>query len=229
MSRRARLSVAGIPWHIIQRGNNRSACFYSEEDYLFYLEQLLQQSRMFGCAIHAYCLMTNHVHILLTPETTDSAAQMMKNLGQRFVQYINRTYRRSGTLWEGRFKSCLAQSENYALTCYRYIELNPVRANIVRHPKDYPWSSFSINGKGQHSNLVTPHSSYLALGETKSERLTTYSRLVDYPLEERVIKRLRDATNGNYAFGDNRFEIEIEQALQRRVTPAKAGRPRKGI
>ena len=114
MPRRARLSVAGVPWQIMQRGNNRSACFYCEEDYLFYLEQLLQQSKKFECAIHAYCLMTNHVPILLTPAATGSASPMMKNLGQRFVLLINCTYRRSGTLWEGRFKSCLVQSENYA-------------------------------------------------------------------------------------------------------------------
>ena len=228
MPRRARLAIAGIPWHIIQRGNNRSACFFAEEDYLFYLEQLQQQSDKFGCAIHAYCLMTNHVHILLTPETIDSASLMMKNLGQRFVQYINRTYRRSGTLWEGRFKSCLTQSENYALTCYCYIELNPVRANMVSHPEAYPWSSFHINGIGLGSTLITHHSSYLALGETNYERLKTYTKLFDFPIEESALKQLRDATNGNYAFGNDRFQTEIEHALQRRATPAHAGRPRKG-
>jgi putative transposase len=227
MPRRARLSIAGIPWHIIQRGNNRSACFYSEENYLFYLEQLHQQSEKFGCAIHAYCLMTNHVHILLTPESTDSVSLMMKNLGQRFVQYINRTYCRSGTLWEGRFKSCLVQSENYALTCYRYIELNPVRAKMVCNPQDYPWSSFAINGNGKRSSLIAPHSSYLALGETASERLIAYARLFDNPIKESVLKRLRDATNGNFALGDDLFKLKVEQVLQRRVTRARAGRPRK--
>ncbi len=139
MPRRARLSVPGIPWHIIQRGNNRSACFYSDEDYQFYLELLKDLSEKFSCDIHAYVLMTNHVHLLLTPGKKDSAALLMKNLGQRYVQYINHTYRRSGTLWEGRFRSCLTQSEDYVLACYRYIELNPVRADMVAHPRDYPW------------------------------------------------------------------------------------------
>ena len=121
MPRRARLSVAGVPWHIIQRGNNRAVCFHAEEDYRRYLDDLAEQSRRFGCAIHAYVLMTNHVHLLLTPQKTDSAGQMMKHLGQRYVQYVNRVYRRSGTLWEGRFRSCLTQSEDYVLACYRYI------------------------------------------------------------------------------------------------------------
>ncbi len=128
MPRRARLAIAGIPWHIIQRGNNRSACFYDDVDYRKYLDLLEEQAHKHGCLVHAYALMTNHVHLLVTPERKDSAALMMKNLGQRYVQYINRTYCRSGTLWEGRFRSCLAQSEAYVLACYRYIELNPVRA-----------------------------------------------------------------------------------------------------
>ena len=142
MPRRARISMPGIPWHIIQRGNNRSACFYAEEDYRLYLDHLKEQADKYGCAVHAYVLMTNHVHLLLTPEKENSAALLMKNLGQRYVQYINRTYRRSGTLWEGRFRSCLTQTEDYVLACYRYIELNPVRANMVNHPRAYPWSSY---------------------------------------------------------------------------------------
>jgi len=149
MPRRPRLSIACISWHIIQRGNNRSACFYTEEDYRRYLDTLADQSRRFGCAIHAYVLMTNHVHLLLTPARPDSASLMMKHLAQRYVQYVNRTYRRSGTLWEGRFRSCLTQSEDYVLDCYRYIELNPVRASMVRHPRDYRWSSFHANGDGR--------------------------------------------------------------------------------
>ena len=137
MLRRARLAIAGIPWHIIQRGNNRSACFYTDEDYHYYLETLAEQAEKFECAVHAYCLMTNHVHLLLTPGEQNSAALLMKHLGQRYIQYINRTYRRTGTLWEGRFRSCLAQSDTYVLTCYRYIELNPVRASMVSNPADY--------------------------------------------------------------------------------------------
>ena len=141
MPRRARLRFAGVPLHIIQRGNNRTACFFAEQDYRFYLHDLGELARRFECGVHAYALMTNHVHLLITPSATDSASLLMKHLGQRYVQYVNRVYRRSGTLWEGRFKSSLVQRQSYVLKCQRYIELNPVRAGMVPHPRDYPWSS----------------------------------------------------------------------------------------
>ena len=130
MPRRARIAVAGVSWHTIQRGNNRSACFYTESDKLYFLSTLAEQSLKWRCEVHAYVLMTNHFHLLLTPHYRESAANMMKHLGRRYVQYVNRTYRRSGTLWEGRYRSCLAQEEVYVLTCQRYIELNSVRANM---------------------------------------------------------------------------------------------------
>ncbi|MGD8312577.1 MAG: transposase [Gammaproteobacteria bacterium] len=225
MPRRARLTIPGIPWHIIQRGNNRSACFYSDEDYLFYLSTLEEQARKYGCAIHAYCLMTNHVHLLITPERTESAGQVMKHLGQRYVQYINRTCRRSGTLWEGRFRSCLVQEENYLLTCYRYIELNPVRANMVDHPADYRWSSYRFNGQGSADTRLTPHLLYQALGSTIDERCKHYRELFRHHLEPGLVDEIRQATNGNYALGNSRFTREIETKLQRRVIPGNPGRP----
>lgn len=226
MPRRARLSIPGIPWHIIQRGNNRSVCFYAEEDYRFYLEHLDDLARRFGCAIHAYVLMTNHVHLLLTPQRTDSAAQLMKRLGQRYVQYVNRSYRRSGTLWEGRFRSCLAQSEDYVLSCYRYIELNPVRAGMVVQAKDYRWSSHAANGWGRGDTLVEAHREYLRLGRTDGERKIAYRELFKAHMEPELLAKIRTATNGNYALGDDRFQREIARALGRRTTPGRAGRPR---
>jgi len=225
MPRRARLVVTGIPWHIIQRGNNRSACFFADDDYYFYLSTLDEQARKVGCLIHAYVLMTNHVHLLLTPSRENSAALLMKNLGQRYVQYINRRYRRSGTLWEGRFKSCLTQSEIYVLTCYRYIELNPVRAGMVPRPGDYEWSSYLSNGEGRKSLLLTPHSEYLSLGSDKSTRLVAYRDLFHSHVEPEEIKAIRQATNGNFALGDTRFQEEIAGMLKRRATPGKCGRP----
>lgn len=228
MSRRARLSVAGIPWHIIQRGNNRAVCFHAEEDYRRYLDDLAEQSRRFGCTIHAYVLMTNHAHLLLTPHKTDSAGQMMKHLGQRYVQYVNRVYRRSGTLWEGRFRSCLTQSEEYVLACYQYIEMNPVRAGMVRHPRDYRWSSFHANGDGRKDSLVTPHEEYLGLARNDDERRASYRALSKAPLDPEVVARIRSATNGNVVLGSKRFEDQIAKLLKRRVTRGKAGRPRRG-
>lgn len=225
MPRRPRLSVPGIPWHIIQRGNNRSACFYAEEDYRRYLDILAEQSRRFGCAIHAYVLMTNHVHLLLTPEKTDSAGMMMKHLGQRYVQYVNRTYRRSGTLWEGRFRSCLTQTEDYVLACHRYIELNPVRAAMAHHPRDYRWTSFHTNGDGLKDDLITPHDQYLRLAGALEERQQAYQALFKAHLDPVLIGQIRSATNGNYVLGNKRFEEQIARMLKQRVTPSKAGRP----
>ena len=225
MPRRARLSVAGIPWHIIQRGNNRAVCFHAEEDYRRYLDVLAEQASRFGCAIHAYVLMSNHVHLLLTPQRTDSAGQMMKNLGQRYVQYVNRAYRRSGTLWEGRFRSCLTQSEDYVLACYRYIELNPVRAGMVRHPRDYRWSSFHANGEGKQDALLTPHEQYLSLARNPPTRREAYRALFKAQLDSEVISQIRLATNGNVVLGGKPFEQQIAKMLKRRVTRGKAGRP----
>lgn len=227
MPRRARLAVPGIAWHIIQRGNNRSACFFAEQDYQRYLSILRDQAEQCGCAIHAYVLMNNHVHLLLTPAEEDSAAQLMKQLGQRYVQYVNRCYRRTGTLWEGRFRSCLTQNEDYVLACYRYIELNPVRARMVSHPRDYRWSSFHANGDGKlhASTMLTPHTEYLRLGHTKQTRQQVYCALFQTPLQSERINEIRDATNGNFVLGNKRFQQQIASILQRRVTPGKRGRP----
>lgn len=229
MPRRARLSVPGIPWHIIQRGHNRSACFYAEEDRLRYLQLLKELAAKFDCAIHAFVLMTNHVHLLMTPEQEDSAALLMKHLGQRYVQYINRTYRRSGTLWEGRFRSCLTQTEDYVLACYRYIELNPVRAGMVRHPREYRWSSYRVNAEGRSSKLIQPHDMYKRLGRNADGRREAYRGLFKAQIDEGVLEDIRSATNGNYVLGTTRFQEEIGRMLGRRVTQGKAGRPARKI
>jgi len=226
MPRRARLVVPGVAWHIIQRGNNRSACFYTHADYNRYLDTLAEQANKHNCLIHAYCLMTNHVHLLITPAQEDSASLLMKHLGQRYVQYINRTYRRTGTLWEGRFRSCLAQSEQYVLACYRYIELNPVRAMMVKHPHDYLWSSFRVNADGLSSSFITPHEEYIKLGKTKSSRLQCYHELFKEYFKPELLDDIRQSTNGNYALGSGHFKKEIETMVRRRVTPGKAGRPK---
>ena len=149
MPRRPRIIIPNIPVHIIQRGNNKQACFFADEDYLLYLEWLKEYAQRSRCEIHSYVLMTNHVHLLLTPKKIHSTGDLMKRLGQRYVQYINRTYNRSGTLWEGRFRSSIIQQEEYLFTCKRYIEMNPVRAEMVDHPGEYLWSSYRVNGQGE--------------------------------------------------------------------------------
>jgi putative transposase len=229
MPRRPRVIIAGVPVQLIQRGNNRQACFYADEDYQFYLDWLKEYALETGCAVHAYVLMTNHVHLLLTPSKDSSPGALMKRLGQRYGQYINRTYQRSGTLWEGRYRSCIAQQENYLLICQRYIELNPVRAGIVNHPGEYRWSSYRVNAQKEKSELLRHHPLYLGLGQTSEERQEAYRDLFRNELNLGIIDEIRHATNGNYALGSERFKEEISKALGRRVTPGKSGRPRKNV
>ncbi len=225
MPRRPRLALASVATHVIQRGNNRGACFFADEDYALYLHHLDELAGLFGCAVHAYVLMTNHVHLLMTPKEADSASLLMKHLGQRYVQYVNRAYRRSGTLWEGRFRSCLAQSDGYVLTCYRYIELNPVRADIVGHPREYRWSSYLTNAEGKATGLITPHREYVRLAKDAAERRSSYRALFRSELDPQLLNDIREATNGGYALGGKRFQAQIEAAIGRRVTRGKAGRP----
>lgn len=227
MPRRPRITLPEVPLHLIQRGNNRQACFYADEDYLVYLGWLEEYAKETDCAIHAYVLMTNHVHLLLTPQTSRGAGDLMKRLGQRYVQYINRTYRRSGTLWEGRFRSCLTQEDDYVLGCYRYIELNPVRANMVQHPAEYSWSSYRANAQGESSTLLTHHPLYAVLGRDDRARQLAYRQLFRDQLDPGMIDEIRVATNGNYALGSPHFQAQVAAMLGWRVTPGKSGRPRK--
>src|SRR5437016_8108974 len=201
MPRHPRITMAEVPVHIIQRGNNRSACFHADDDYGLYLAHLRELAAGFECAVHAYCLMTNHVHLLLTPQRAEGCALLMKHLGQRYVQHVNRTYRRSGTLWEGRFRSCLTDSEHYLLACHRYIELNPVRAAIVRHPRQYRWSSYRVNAEGKASDLIMPHEQYRRLGRSAQARRQAYRELVHAPLDGIVVTDIRLATNGGFVHG----------------------------
>lgn len=227
MPRRPRLTLPNVPLHLIQRGNNRQACFVAAEDYRGYLDWLGEYSGKTGCRIHAYVLMTNHVHLLVSAERAGAPGEMMKALGQRYVQYFNKTYRRSGTLWEGRYRSCPTQTETYLLACQRYIELNPLRAAMVEHPADYRWSSYRANAQGEANPLICPHEVYQALGSDPSSRQNAYRELFRYELEPGMVDHIRQATNGNYALGSALFGEQIAAALSQRALPGKAGRPRK--
>jgi len=219
--------LAGVPVHVIHRGNNRQDCFYKDQDRDFYLFHLGRQLARARCALHAYCLMTNHVHLLLTARSVDGCALLMKHVSQLHTQYVNKTYGRSGSLWEGRFRSCLVQSEEYLLACYRYIELNPVRAKLVREPRDYQWSSFRGHALGEYDPLVRDHEAYLALGLDPQERQAAYRALFDTELDPEFVAALRAATQGGWAFGPDDFKQLVAQLAGRRAEPMRRGRPPK--
>jgi putative transposase len=172
--------------------------------------------------------MTNHVHLLLTSQQLEGPSLLMKHLGQGYVQYVNRSYRRSGTLWEGRFRSSIVQERGYLLRCYRYIELNPVRAGMVRHPRDYRWSSYQANAELAASQLITPHTEFLALGRREADRSAVYRGFFETEMDPVDVNEIRSAANGGFAFGNERFKAEVAAMLGRRVVPGAPGRPSKG-
>jgi putative transposase len=227
MARLGRYFLADQPLHLIQRGNNRDAVFFDEEDYARYCEWLAAAAANYGCAIHGYVLMTNHVHLLVTPKAADSVPRTMQTLGRRYVRYVNTTYRRTGTLWEGRYRAAPIDSEAYFLACCRYIELNPVRARMVKHPRDYPWSSYHAHARGAADALVSDHRLYRRLGSDLATRQKEYRALFRAALDDTFVHALRAATNGGWALGDARFKRQIAKALGRRVAPLAKGRPAK--
>lgn len=217
--------LSEMPVHITHRGNNRQQCFYQDCDRAFYLFHLRRQLAHAQCSLHAYCLMTNHVHLLLTPAALESCARLMKAVAQLHTQYVNRTYGRSGTLWEGRFNSCLVQSEDYLLNCYRYVERNPVAARLCAQAAEYEWSSCRANACGAVDAAITPHEEYVRLGATAESRRAAYHELIASPLSAERVDEIRRATNGNFALGNDRFKKTVSMALGRRAYPGSPGRP----
>lgn len=227
MARLPRLYVEGCLQHIVQRGNNRDVCFYADADYAFYLQQLKLASKKYDVAVHAFVLMTNHVHLLVTPSSQYAASRMMQSLGRSYVRYINLTYRRTGTLWEGRFKASLVDSSRYFLMVSRYIELNPLRAGMVTHPGEYPWSSYRANGMGLSIELLTPHCEYLNLAATESARLLTYRQMVEAGLPNTEIDEISICTNKEWVIGSEKFKAQIALENDRRARRSQWGGDRK--
>jgi putative transposase len=219
MPRHARLRLAQLPLHVIQRGVDRAACFRSDTDRGLYLGLLEELSLETSCAVHAYVLMTNHVHLLLTPLEAESCSLLMKHVGQRYAQHCNRTWGRTGPLWEGRFRSSVVDSTGYLLRCQRYIELNPVRAGMVRHPAEYRWSSFRTNALGVPSSVVSPHLVYRSLGRSEEEQRLAYRAIFDVPENAQELEAIRAAARGGFALGSAEFIAQLE-----RTTGKKAGR-----
>lgn len=225
MARLARLSVGGYPHHIIQRGNDRQAIFRDDEDRRQMLQLIESQSREYRVAIHAYVLMDNHFHLLATPETADGVPRMMQSVGRRYVRWFNDRHGRSGTLWEGRYKSTLIETERYLLACMVYIDLNPVRAGMVTQARDFAWSSHAHYAGLRHDRLITPHALYWALGNTPFAREAAYARLVAEGVGVEQQQALTESAFKGWALGGNEFVAELGKRTTRRLAKAKAGRP----
>ncbi len=226
MPRRARMYLPGLPYHVVQRGNNREPCFIESENYQFYLELWKALSRRYGALVHAYCLMTNHIHFLVTPDTETAISNTMKVVGSRYAQYINLKYKRTGTLWEGRHRSSLVQSDQYLLRCMRYIELNPVRAGMVNRPEEYRWSSYGVHAWGDKA-WITPHAEYIGLGKTSADRCHAYRELFRDQLSEADLHQIREAAHYSQPIGDDRFRQMIEKQYGIKLGQSKRGRPKK--
>ena len=227
MPRRPRIHLPGLPIHLVQRGHNREACFFSDDDFLAYLEWLAEALKKSGCTLHAYVLMTNHVHLLLTPPSSAAVSQLVMSLGRRYVQYINRTYHRTGTLWDSRYKSSLVHADDYLLLCQRYIELNPVRARMVDDPAHYRWSSYRANGLGHVDDLLTPHELYLGLDKNMQDRQAAYRALFRPELDNEELTEIRLALSQGQPLGRGRFLDQIERTIGRRCEVRARGRPAK--
>ena len=227
MARQPRHFVPKIPVHLIQRGNNRQVCFYAQRDYIVYLGKLLESSLAHNVAIHSFVLMTNHVHLLCTPHSKEGLSQMMQALGRYYVRFINSTYGRTGTLWEGRFKASMIDSDAYLLTVSRYIELNPVRANMVAHPAEYPWSSYRHNTAGKRMKLISPHDLYSRLGRNPEERQAAYRSLFSQQIPGYTLEEIRIAATKAWVLGDGNFKRQIERQLGCAIPPFPKGGDRK--
>jgi len=225
MPRKPRFYVPGIPVHAVQRGHNRSAVFFEDFDYLEYLRCLKQAADSCGCKVHAYVLMTNHVHLLLTPERADSVGRLFQGLGRHYVRYVNQTYQRHGSLWDGRYKCNMVESQTYFLSCMRYVELNPVRAGMVDHPSKYRWSSFAGNALGVSNAILTTHDEYIALGCLSANRQTAYRSLFDGETDADELALYRDALQTGTPLGNDKFREQIESVLKRKVGYSRRGRP----
>ena len=225
MARLQRAAPIGVPVHILLRANNRQQCFKASSDYAAFLWWLREYSEKYKVDVHAWVLLKDHLHLLSTPNTAGGMSRMIQALGRQYVRFFNQQNLRTGTLWEGRYRSCLVQPGNYLLEVCRYIEMNPIRLSLVNYAGDYNWSSFQVNAKGKPSALCKQHAEYLKLGETKQDRIEKYLAYCEQTTNEDLLKEIRDSTNKGLAIGDESFKMEVEKMTGRRVRPLKSGRP----
>lgn len=227
MARQPRYVLPGQVQHVIQRGNNRAAVFARDDDYEFYLVGLMEASSTYEVGVHAYVLMPNHVHLLLTPARAAGISKVMQSVGGRYAQYVNSTYRRTGTVWGGRYRSTVIDPDRYLLPCMRYVELNPVRAGCVSRPSEYRWSSYRCNAQGEKNSLVAPHPAYLRLGDTPKLRREAYQALFRSNLDEQTLADIRNCTNKGWVLGGDEFRVRLAALVKRRVQPLPRGGDRR--
>lgn len=227
MPRKQRMYMPGIPAHVVQRGNNREPCFFAEADYRFYLDALGDALERHEVELHAYVLMTNHVHLLMTPLRADGISRVIQHVGRHFVRHINETYARTGTLWEGRHKASLIDAEDYLLSCYRYIELNPVRAGMVEVPEEYIWSSYRWHAWGREDPLISDHRIYREIAPDSVSRQKAYRALFQEHVAAKDMGVMREALAANYPVGNDCFRERIMRELGRSIGQEKRGRPKR--
>ncbi len=227
MPRKPRYILPDVPVHIVQRGRCKEPVFFEDEDYQMYLGWLKNASEKYQCAIHAYVLMTNHIHILVTPPDSQGITRMMQYVGRYYVSFINKKYGMSGSIWEGRFKASMIHAEDYLLSCMRYIELNPVRPDMVRSPAHYRWSSYRCNGQGKTNDLITPHEIYLSLAKRLDTRIEVYKALFKAHVDEIALDDIRSSCQTGTPLGNDYFKQKVEKKLKCKVGQSRRGRPRK--
>lgn len=227
MARQCRYDLSEVAQHVIQRGNNRCVIFVCEDDCAYFKDLLVESGERYAVDFHAYVLMTNHAHFLITPHEVGAVGRLLQSLGRRYVQYFNRRYGRSGTLWEGRYRATVVDSDGYLMACYRYIELNPVRAGLVRRPEDFVWSSFRRNASGAADALVTTHPIFDGLGPDANGRQTAYRKLFNHDLDSDMLNAVREATNKGWVLGGSDFTRKIDELVSRQVNPTSRGGDRK--
>lgn len=227
MARLPRFVLPGFPQHVIQRGNSRQQILFVEEDYWYLWEKIAAAANKFQCQVHAYVLMPNHFHLLLTPLEEESIRKLMQYVGRYYVQFFNARYDRTGTLWEGRYRATLVDPDQMLLPVSHYLESNPVRAGLVDHPSRYGWSSYGANATGTEDPLVTPHAVYQKLGRSLKARHNAYTKGAENPPDEALLARIRDATNKAWVLGDSKFCHAMEQRVNRRTMPRSRGGDRR--
>lgn len=217
MPRPPRYEPVGYPQHVIQRGTDRCRIFLQRTDLLHFRYYLADACDRYDCRVHAYVLMSNHVHVIMTPDREHGVSRVMHLIGTRYVQYFNRIHRRTGALWQGRYKGMLIDTDRYLLACYRYIELNPVRAGLVPHPGDYPWSSYAANANGERDPLVHPHLGYYALGRDEASRRAAYCRLFESELDPLTLRAIRESARKGCPLGSWEFRERVARLSPGRI------------